>query len=119
MISAGFRVRANAHPGMTRRLERASRHEAIEAGAYLLHIIPARAVATLQPHMGDDARFCRAGINKVRRAHGWASAVSADVLSGSRRLEAERHPRPDRGFGLGRSEIHLAARRELILLADH
>ena len=49
----------------------------------------------------------------------WRSLFYADGLSRSRRLDAERHPRPDRGFGLGRSEIHLAARRELILLADH
>jgi len=80
MISAGFRVRANAHPGMTRRLERASRHEAIEAGAYLLHIIPARAVATLQPHMGDDARFCRAGINTVRSDHDGQAVLALTVL---------------------------------------
>jgi hypothetical protein len=35
----------------------------------LLHMIPARAVATLQPHIGDDARFCRVGINTVRSDH--------------------------------------------------
>ena len=49
----------------------------------------------------------------------WRSLSLADGLSRSRRLDVERRSRPDRGFGLGRSEIHPAARRELILLADH
>ena len=49
----------------------------------------------------------------------WRSLSLADGLSRSRRLDVERRSRPDRGFGLGRSEIQPAARRELILLADH
>jgi hypothetical protein len=89
----------------------------------LLHIIPARAVATLQLHISDDAMFCRAGNNTVRPHHDgqvfWRSLFYVDRLPRSRRLDAERHPRPDRRFGLRRSEVYLAARRELILLADH
>jgi hypothetical protein len=47
-----------------------SRFALLDLGSVdLLHIIPARAVATLQPHIGDDARFCRAGINTVRSDH--------------------------------------------------
>jgi hypothetical protein len=33
----------------------------------LVHFVRVRAVATLQPHIGDDAIFCRAGINTVIR----------------------------------------------------
>jgi hypothetical protein len=49
----------------------------------------------------------------------WRSLSLADGLSRNRRLDVERRSRPDRGFGLGRSEIHPAARRELVLPADH
>ncbi len=49
----------------------------------------------------------------------WRSLSLADGLSRNRRLDVERPSSPDRGIGLGRSEIHPAARRELILLADH
>src|ERR1700730_11833612 len=49
----------------------------------------------------------------------WRSLSLADGLSRSRRLDVERRSRPYRGFGLGRSAIQPAARRELILLADH
>src|ERR1700730_11399357 len=49
----------------------------------------------------------------------WRSLSLADGLSRNRRLDVERRARPDRGFGVGRSEGPLAARRELILLADH
>ena len=41
------------------------------------------------------------------------------ALSLGRRAEAERHPRPDRGLGLGRFEIRPTARRELVLFPDH
>jgi len=41
------------------------------------------------------------------------------ALSLGRRTEAERHPRPDRGLGLGRFEIHPTARCELVLFPDH
>jgi hypothetical protein len=79
MISARFRVRANARLGMTRRVERASRHEELKRARYLLHIIPARAVATQQLHIGDDAIFCRAGISTVRSDHGGQVVLALTV----------------------------------------
>ena len=78
MISARFRVPANARLGMTRRVERASRHEELKR-RYLLHIIPARAVATQQLHIGDDAIFCRAGINTARSDHGGQVVLALTV----------------------------------------